>query len=86
VKNIQIISSADADQQELFAATEEEFALFFRPGENIAFMERLAQHAPKVHLYAALSRILARPVIAGAGIAVDGILFYERRAPGLEPI
>jgi hypothetical protein len=80
VKNIEIVSSAEDATSELFAATEEEFAVFFQRGENIVFLERLAQRVPKVHLYATLSRVLARPVVAGPGIAVHGVLFYERGA------
>jgi hypothetical protein len=86
VKNIQIVSSADATEQELFAATDEEFALFFRSGENIAFVERVAQRISRIQLYAALSRVLARAVLPGPGIAVHGVLFYERRERDDEPI
>jgi hypothetical protein len=82
VKNIEIISSADASEHELFAATDEEFAVFFRPGENMAFLEKLAQRVPKVVLYAALSRVLARPVGPGPGIVTHAVLFYEQRLDG----
>ncbi|MEJ8835842.1 hypothetical protein [Ramlibacter sp. AN1133] len=81
MKNIEIVGSEDNAASELFAATEEEFAVFFRPGENIVFLERLAQHVPKVQLYATLARVLARPVVPGPGIATHGVLFYEKR-PG----
>src|SRR5262249_26946320 len=63
VKNIEIISGSDHRARGLFAATDDEFAVLFRPGENFAFLERLARYVPKVHLYATLSRVLGRPVI-----------------------
>ena len=77
MKNIQVISSNDAAEQELFAATEDEFAVFFRPGENIAFLDRVAQRAPKVLVYATLTSVLQRPVVPGPGIATHGVLFYD---------
>jgi hypothetical protein len=80
VKNIKIVSSADAAEQELFAATDDEFALFFRPGENFAFLDKVSRHVPKVQLYAALSRVLARPVVPAPGIVTHGVLFYEKDA------
>jgi hypothetical protein len=86
MKNIEIVSSTDSAAHELFAATEEEFAVFFRPGENIAFLERLAQHVSKVQLYATLSRVLARPVGRAPGIAAHGILFYEQELGEREPL
>ena len=84
VKNIEIVRSAEGAESELFAATDEEFAVFFRPGENVAFLERVAQWVPKVQLYATLSRVLARPVVPGPGIATHGVLFYERGAGATE--
>ena len=86
MKNIEIVSSTDAAEHELFAATDEEFALFFRAGENIAFLERVALHVPKVQLYAALSRVLGRPVVPGPGIGTQGVLFYDRGPGGDEPL
>jgi len=77
VKNIEIISTADIGQHELFAATEDEFALFFRSGENIAFLDRVAQRVPKVLVHSTLSRVLSRPVGQGPGIATHGVLFYD---------
>ena len=86
MKNIEIVGTADDAASELFAATEEEFAVFFRPGENIAFLERLARHVPKVQLYATLARVLARPVVPGPGIATHGVLFYDRPAGEAAPL
>lgn len=86
MKNIQIASSDDSGVEEVFAASEQEFALFFRPGEDIAFMDRLLQRGSKVLLYAALARVLARPVIPGPSIRVHGVLVYDRRAGDGGPI
>jgi hypothetical protein len=86
VKNIEIVSSADNAESELYAATDDEFAVFFQAGENIAFLERVAQRVPKVQLYATLSRVLSRPVGPGPVAATHGVLFYERGAGLDEPL
>jgi hypothetical protein len=41
MKNIQVIDSALNCVYDIFAATDEEFALIFPPGEDVAFIDEL---------------------------------------------
>lgn len=77
MKNIQIIDGAQNCVYDIFAATEEEFALVFPTGTDIAFIGEVYENGDSQALDAAFSRIWKRPVIKSQVQGIHGILFYE---------
>ncbi|MBW4049792.1 MAG: hypothetical protein HIU89_18295 [Proteobacteria bacterium] len=78
MKNIQVIDAALNCVYDIFASTDEEFALIFPPGQDIAFIDEvLARSADAAALDSAFTNIWHRriPKINVSGI--HGVLFYE---------
>ena len=76
MKNIQVIDGADNAVYDIFAATEEEFALIFSQGTDIAFIDEVYQrHTTKV-LGVAFKAIWERRVPKALAMGVHGLLFY----------
>ncbi|MDB5840067.1 MAG: hypothetical protein JWQ23_2019 [Herminiimonas sp.] len=77
MKNIQIIDGARNSVYDIFAATEDEFALIF-PGEtDIAFIDEVYAREDEKILDAAFNRIWLRPIQKSQAQGIHGILFYE---------
>ena len=55
VKNIQVIDGALNAVYDIFQATDEEFALIFPPGQDIAFIDEVIAREVHAELDAALS-------------------------------
>jgi len=77
MKNIQVIDGADNAVYDIFAATEEEFALIFPPGQDIAFIEEVEARGPKSKLDEAFRRIWTRRAPKSEVKGIHGLLFYE---------
>ncbi|MES1982629.1 MAG: hypothetical protein V4443_09140 [Pseudomonadota bacterium] len=77
MKNIQVIDGADNCVYDIFAATDDEFALIFPPKQDVAFIDEVMGRGPEEELDAAFSRIWKRPVRKSDAMGVHGILFYE---------
>ena len=78
MKNIQVIDAALNCVYDIFAATDEEFALIFPPGHDIAFIDEvLARSADAAALDGAFSNIWRRRVPKINVSGIHGILFYE---------
>ena len=77
MKNIQVIDGAENSAYDIFAATEEEFALIFPAGQDVAFIDEVMAREPEQQLDEAFSRIWQRRVPKRDAIGIHGLLFYE---------
>jgi hypothetical protein len=76
VKNIQVIDGAENCVYDIFAATEDEFALIFPAGHDIAFIDEVCSRSDASQLIDALARIWTRRVPKAAAAGIHGTLFY----------
>jgi hypothetical protein len=67
MKNIQVIDGAENCVFDIFAATDDEFSLIFRPREDVAFIDEVYQRGTAQELDAALGRIWNGSTSKGAG-------------------
>jgi hypothetical protein len=77
MKNIQVIDGADNSVYDIFAATDEEFALIFPEGQDVGFIEEVMARGPERELDEALTRIWKRRISKRDAMGIHGILFYE---------
>ena len=77
MKNIQVIDGAINCVYDIFAATDEEFALVFPDGTDVAFIDEVYQRGSPKLLDAAFERIWTRPVPKQDASGIHGLLFYE---------
>lgn len=81
MKNIQIIDGAMNCVYDIFAATDEEFALIFPDDTDIAFIEEVFERAKKTRrnklMNDIFTRIYKRPVKKSEAMGIHGTLFYE---------
>lgn len=77
MKNIQIFDGADNAVYDIFAATDEEFALIFPHGTDVAFIDEVYQMQPSQALNAAFHEIWKRRVPKAQAMGIHGILFYD---------
>jgi hypothetical protein len=80
LKNIQVIDGAENTAYDIFSATDEEFALIFPLGEDVAFIEevfeRTARNRKRV-LNAAFKAISGRRIAKRDAMGIHGILFCQ---------
>jgi hypothetical protein len=77
MKNIQVIDGADNCAYDIFAATDQEFALVFPSGEDVAFIDEVLKRGPKEALEAAFDRLWKRRLRKAEATGIHGVLFYE---------
>jgi hypothetical protein len=77
MKNIQIIDGADNCVYDIFACTDEEFALIFPDGTDIAFIEEVYTRGQNGRLDNAFNRIWARRQKKAEVQGIHGTIFYE---------
>jgi len=77
MKNIQVIDGAGNSVYDIFAATEEEFALIFLPGQDVAFIDEVMEHGSEMLLDEAFKRIWKRRIPKRDAMGIHGLLFYE---------
>ncbi|HWL52291.1 MAG TPA: hypothetical protein VNQ90_07640 [Chthoniobacteraceae bacterium] len=77
MKNIQVIDGALNCVYDIFAATEDEFALIFPSGEDIAFIDEVVAREPEQALDEAFKNIWSRRVRKPEVQGIHGTLFYE---------
>ena len=77
MNNIQVFDGADNSVYDVFAATDEEFALIFPHGEDVAFIDEVLARGPATELDAALTRIWTRRIQKRDVEGIHGLLFYE---------
>lgn len=77
MKNIQIIDGAQNCVYDIFSATEEEFALLFSDGTDVAFIDEVYARGEPNLLGAAFEKIWQRRIKKSTAQGIHGILFYQ---------
>lgn len=77
MKNIQIIDGAQNCVYDIFAATDEEFALMFTEGTDVAFIGEVYANGDKKLLDAAFNNIWGRRIKKSDAQGIHGVIFYE---------
>jgi hypothetical protein len=77
MKKIQVIDGADNSVYDIFAATDEEFALIFPEGTDVAFIDEVYAGASGALLDSAFKNIWPRRLAKKDAMGIHGILFYE---------
>jgi hypothetical protein len=77
MKNIQVIDGADNCVYDIFAATEDEFALIFPPGQDVAFIDEVLARGPKTKIRKAFTHIWKRRIPKREAMGIHGVLFYQ---------
>jgi len=77
MKNIQVIDGARNCVYDIFAATEEEFALIFPEGHDVAFIDEVLKREDSAALDAAFEKIWQRRIPKREASGIHGLLFYE---------
>ena len=77
MKNIQVIDSALNCVYDVFAATDEEFALIFPSGQDIAFIDEVLARGEATALDEAFRNIWLRRIPKINANGIHGVLFYE---------
>ncbi len=77
MRNIQVIEPAENCKYEIYAATDEEFALFFPDGADIEFIEDFIKRVGKHKAGAIGGELWKRPVEKANAQGIHGTLFYQ---------
>lgn len=77
MKNIQVIEGAENCVYDIFAATDEEFAVIFPSGEDIAFINEVCNRVAAEVLDPVLSNLWKRRLKKSEVMGIHGTLFYE---------
>jgi hypothetical protein len=77
MKNIQVIDGADNAAYDIFAATDDEFALIFAPGCDVVFADEVYDRAGSAEIEAVLARIWARRVPKAQAQGIHGTYFAD---------
>lgn len=78
MKNIQVIDGAVNCVYDIFEATDEEFALIFLDGQDIAFIDEVyGRGVDKVALDSAFKALWTRRLVKAQAMGIHGQLFYE---------
>ena len=78
MKNIQIIDGAVNCVYDIFAATDEEFALIFPEGQDIAFIDEVyGRGGDDAALSKAFEALWTRRVVKAQAMGIHGQLFYD---------
>jgi hypothetical protein len=77
MKNIQVFDGAVNAVYDIFAATDEEFALIFPAGQDIAFIDEVYERGESDALDIAFNAIWGRRVAKREAVGIHGLLFYE---------
>ena len=81
MKNIQVIDGAANAVYDIFSATDEEFALIFMEGRDIAFIDEVYRpESDKAALDAAFESLWTRRIPKVQAIGIHGLLFYGLNA------
>lgn len=83
MKNIQVFDGASNAVYDIFAATDDEFALLFPAGEDVAFIDEVYARETPERLERAFAQIYSRRVAKKEAMGIHGLLFYglEERKP-----
>jgi hypothetical protein len=76
MKNIQVIDGAVNAVYDIFSATDEEFALIFPEGQDIAFIDEVCDRTDEERLDDAFNKIWKRRLRKCDVVGIHGLLFY----------
>lgn len=76
MKNIQVIDDAANCVYDIFSATDDEFALIFPRGTDIAFIDEVFAREDETRLLQAFSEIWKRRKPKREALGIHGVLFY----------
>jgi len=77
MKNIQVIDGAENAVFDIFSASDEEFALIFPDGQDIAFIDEVYARGNSDVLDDAFNKIWNRRIPKRDAHGIHGLLFYE---------
>ena len=77
MKNIQIFDGARNAVYDISSATDDEFALIFPAGEDIAFIDEIYKRQSTSELNSVFERIWKRRIPKKEAMGIHGLLFYE---------
>jgi hypothetical protein len=77
MKNIQVFDCASNAVYDIFSATDDEFALIFQTGEDVAFIDEVYERENASELNSAFERIWTRRVPKKEAMGIHGLLFYD---------
>lgn len=78
MKNIQVIDGARNCVYDIFSATEEEFALIFAEGQDIAFIDEVyLRGSDEAALSTAFKALWTRRIVKTQATGIHGLLFYQ---------
>ena len=77
MRNIQVIDGADNAVYDIFAASDDEFAIIFPAGQDVAFIDEVMARAPTAVLDRVFGAIWQRRVAKAEANGIHGLLFYE---------
>ena len=76
MKNIQVIDGAINTVYDIFAATDEEFALIFPAGTDVAFIDEVYEREDQARLGSAFQNIWPRRLAKKDAMGIHGLLFF----------
>jgi hypothetical protein len=76
MKNIQIIDGAVNSVYDIFQVTEDEFAVLFPDGTDVAFSDEIFARGDEMGLIALFAEIWNRRIPKKAANGIHGIIFY----------
>jgi hypothetical protein len=76
VKNIQIIDGAKNSVYDIFQATDDEFAVLFPDGTDVAFSDEISDRGDEQSLIALFAEIWKRRIPKKDAHGIHGIIFY----------
>jgi hypothetical protein len=77
MRNIQVIDGADNAVYDIFAASDDEFAIIFPAGQDVAFIDEVMAREPTAVLDRVFGAIWQRRVAKAEANGIHGLLFYE---------
>ena len=77
MKNIQVIDGAANCVHDIFATSDEDFALIFPDGEDIAFIDDVTARVDASRLDPVFGRLWSRRVAKVDAVGIHGTLFYQ---------
>ena len=77
MKNIQVIDGALNCAYDIFATTDDEYALIFPAGTDVAFIDEVVARHPKAVLDPVFARLWKRRLPKAEALGIHGLLFYE---------
>ena len=77
MKNSQVIDGALNSVYDVFATTDEEFALIFPDDQDVAFIDAVVARGPERDVDDAFERIWQRRIPKREAVGIHGLLFYD---------